>query len=240
MSDVGQGPGWWQATDGKWYAPETHPDYRPPQPQIPPPPPMVPPEAPASTKDRLVARWRRHPVWWTILAVFIVLFVIGGIANAVNPPKTVKAAPPATTTTQAPTTTTRPRTTTTTSPPTTTTTTAPAPPPTTTTAPPPTTTAAPAPATLFTQSGSGIGDTAQFTVTRSSWQLQWSYDCSSFGSSGNFIVTVNGYGGASGTSDAGVNELGTGSSGDEHYYDSGTFNLSVNSECNWTVTVVQP
>src|SRR3954452_13173328 len=26
MSDATQGPGWWQATDGKWYPPEQHPD----------------------------------------------------------------------------------------------------------------------------------------------------------------------------------------------------------------------
>lgn len=26
MSDVSGGPGWWQASDGKWYAPELHPD----------------------------------------------------------------------------------------------------------------------------------------------------------------------------------------------------------------------
>lgn len=26
MSDVSQGPGWWQASDGKWYAPDLHPD----------------------------------------------------------------------------------------------------------------------------------------------------------------------------------------------------------------------
>lgn len=35
MSDTSGGPGWWQASDGKWYPPERHPDYRPP----PPPPP---------------------------------------------------------------------------------------------------------------------------------------------------------------------------------------------------------
>jgi hypothetical protein len=34
MSDVSQGPGWWIASDGKWYPPEDHPDYRPP-PQVP-------------------------------------------------------------------------------------------------------------------------------------------------------------------------------------------------------------
>lgn len=26
MSDVPQGPGWWQASDDKWYPPESHPD----------------------------------------------------------------------------------------------------------------------------------------------------------------------------------------------------------------------
>ena len=25
-------PGWWQASDGHWYAPEAHPGYRPPSP----------------------------------------------------------------------------------------------------------------------------------------------------------------------------------------------------------------
>ena len=31
MSDTSQGPGWWQAADGLWYSPESHPDYRSPQ-----------------------------------------------------------------------------------------------------------------------------------------------------------------------------------------------------------------
>src|ERR1700733_7115905 len=31
MSDFSQGPGWWVASDGKWYPPELHPD----QPRIP-------------------------------------------------------------------------------------------------------------------------------------------------------------------------------------------------------------
>ena len=30
MSDANQGPGWWQASDGKWYPPEQHPDYQSP------------------------------------------------------------------------------------------------------------------------------------------------------------------------------------------------------------------
>jgi hypothetical protein len=27
MSDTSQGPGWWQASDGRWYRPEQHPNY---------------------------------------------------------------------------------------------------------------------------------------------------------------------------------------------------------------------
>jgi hypothetical protein len=53
MSDASQGPGWWQASDGKWYAPELHPDYRPPTvptapapPPTPTPPIAAPPTAP--------------------------------------------------------------------------------------------------------------------------------------------------------------------------------------------------
>lgn len=29
MSDISQGPGWWQASDRKWYPPETHPQHEP-------------------------------------------------------------------------------------------------------------------------------------------------------------------------------------------------------------------
>jgi len=45
MSDTSQGPGWWMASDGKWYPPETHPS-RPPPPPAPPAGPMMyaPPE----------------------------------------------------------------------------------------------------------------------------------------------------------------------------------------------------
>jgi hypothetical protein len=37
MSDTSQGPNWWIASDGKWYAPEQHPDYGVPS-SAPPPP----------------------------------------------------------------------------------------------------------------------------------------------------------------------------------------------------------
>src|SRR3546814_4443455 len=44
MSEQSQGPGWWVASDGKWYPPEQAPGPAP----IPPPPP---PPAPVSTAD---------------------------------------------------------------------------------------------------------------------------------------------------------------------------------------------
>jgi hypothetical protein len=56
MSDSTQGAGWWQASDGKWYPPEQHPDFQagatqpigavpPPTAAMPTVPPLVPPAA---------------------------------------------------------------------------------------------------------------------------------------------------------------------------------------------------
>ncbi len=39
MSETPAGPGWWQASDGRWYPPEAHPAAAPPPPPPPPPPP---------------------------------------------------------------------------------------------------------------------------------------------------------------------------------------------------------
>ena len=41
--------------------------------------------------------------------------------------------------------------------------------------------------------------------------MNWAYDCSSFGSKGNFQVCITGYGGAQGASEFGPNALGNGS-----------------------------
>jgi Domain of unknown function (DUF4190) len=38
VSTLQPGPGWWRASDGNWYAPETHPNYQP----VAPPPPVQP------------------------------------------------------------------------------------------------------------------------------------------------------------------------------------------------------
>jgi hypothetical protein len=60
--------------------------------------------------------------------------------------------------------------------------------------------------------------------------MVWNYDCS--GSQGNFIVSIN-----NSTADLGTNELGTGGNGTDYYYDTGTFSLSIISECNWSMMV---
>jgi hypothetical protein len=103
-------------------------------------------------------------------------------------------------------------------------------------APDPATTAPPVTAgkTVAAFSGSGIENTPKFTVT-DTWKLDYSFDCSGFGSSGNFIVNEDG---GSDFSGASVNELGPGKSGSTYAYgDEGTHYLQVNSECSWTVKV---
>jgi len=94
--------------------------------------------------------------------------------------------------------------------------------------------AAPAKHVVLTVSGNGIKSTKQFAVG-GDWSLKYSYDCTSFGSQGNFQVSEQG-----GSNDGLplVNELGKkGSDVTYQHSDAGTHSLSVNSECSWTVTV---
>jgi hypothetical protein len=93
----------------------------------------------------------------------------------------------------------------------------------------PTSTPAP-PQTLLNQQGSGTASTASFSAPKN-WDLVWSYDCSSFGSSGNFEVDIQGNLGP-----LGVNQMGTSGSGTEYYHQGGSYYLEVNSECSWQVT----
>ena len=105
-----------------------------------------------------------------------------------------------------------------------------------------TTTTAPVTYSLVTvmpdRQGSGQSSLPAFNIPSDarSWFLLWAYNCSGFGSSGNFIVNVDGLGNTQ-TTDAGVNELGMSGKNVENYYDTGRFQLVVNSECNWAVNV---
>jgi hypothetical protein len=72
----------------------------------------------------------------------------------------------------------------------------------------PTATPKPTPApVLFRVAGSGIKQTRDFTVP-AEWTIEYTYNCSNFGSAGNFIVYVYNSDGSLDSNDSGVNELG--------------------------------
>jgi peptidyl-prolyl cis-trans isomerase B (cyclophilin B) len=82
MSDVSQGPGWWQASDLKWYPPERHPNYEAPPP--PPPPKLPPPSWAPPQQPTQPAPTRRSTTPWIIAGVaaaFVVVLVVAGIAS---------------------------------------------------------------------------------------------------------------------------------------------------------------
>ena len=100
------------------------------------------------------------------------------------------------------------------------------------------TAATPAGADTASYSSTQIGTTGSTPTfyQGGAWTMSWNYNCSNYGSPGNFIVSVNQPTGSS-ISDDGPNELSMSGSGTDHYYDTGTFNLDVISECDWNITV---
>ncbi|MBO0656276.1 MULTISPECIES: hypothetical protein [Streptomyces] len=92
--------------------------------------------------------------------------------------------------------------------------------------------AATKPRTVLSESGNGIKSTAKFTVS-GDWDLRYTFDCSSFGNSGNFIVSEGQALGA-----VLVNALAAKGDDVTHLHDGGTKHLEINSECSWTVQVV--
>jgi hypothetical protein len=75
MSDQSQGPGWWMASDNRWYPPHLHPDY-----VAPPPPPgpaspaaLTPPASPPGKDPRSWAR--RNVAVLAAIAVGVVVVV---------------------------------------------------------------------------------------------------------------------------------------------------------------------
>jgi hypothetical protein len=91
--------------------------------------------------------------------------------------------------------------------------------------------------TLVDEQGSGIKKTKEFTAT-DAWTLSYSYDCSGFGSQGNFIVSVADHSGT--PVDLPVNELGAKGSSSSQVYSTGVLHLEVNSECSWHLVATQP
>jgi hypothetical protein len=70
MTEVSQGPGWWQASDHKWYPPEQHPNYEAPPPETATPPPPSGQRPSRQVKVALIAA----------IAAIVVILAAGGIA----------------------------------------------------------------------------------------------------------------------------------------------------------------
>jgi hypothetical protein len=92
--------------------------------------------------------------------------------------------------------------------------------------------------------GSGDDSLSPFTIpgNAGAWALGWSYNCGSYGDGkGNFIVSVRDVDGAK-TSNAQVSQRGSVGDSVSYYYDTGAFQLVINSECDWhiKVTATQP
>jgi hypothetical protein len=95
---------------------------------------------------------------------------------------------------------------------------------------------------LFTFSGSGIRNSAPFTVNSSSVTVRYSFDCSGAGGEGNFIADmISGSPGSDNYDDQSIaNQLGSGNSQTTTIYpqDQGSsYHLQVNSECSWSITL---
>jgi hypothetical protein len=95
----------------------------------------------------------------------------------------------------------------------------------------------PTPQTLLDLSGSGQAQTAAFT-TGDNWAITYTFNCSSFGSQGNFQIYINNTD-SSENDDTGANQLAASGGSTDHYYDAGKHYLQINSECAWHLTVTQ-
>jgi hypothetical protein len=88
--------------------------------------------------------------------------------------------------------------------------------------------------TIATFTGSGVENTPKFTVG-DTWKLVYSFNCSSFGQAGNFMVDED----DSLMSNLHVNDMALRKHGTTWSYgDAGTHFLNVDSECSWKIKVV--
>jgi Domain of unknown function (DUF4190) len=98
------------------------------------------------------------------------------------------------------------------------------------------------PRVLMSFSGSGIGNSAPFLVTSGTLTVSYHFDCSGFGGSGNFAGDIETGNQASLNSDDQpfANDLAASGSKTTHVYPQMVgkhYHVSIDSECNWGVTV---
>ncbi len=102
-----------------------------------------------------------------------------------------------------------------------------------------------APVVLVNLSGSGIRNSAPFTVSSGTLTVSYSYNCASFGGRGNFVADLlSGNQSSLNSDDQSIaNALGSSGAATTHVYPTmvgSKYYLSVNSECSWTVIVKSP
>ena len=93
------------------------------------------------------------------------------------------------------------------------------------------------PKALLTFEGSGIKSSEPFTASSDSVDLAYTFDCSAFGSSGNFALTFYDQ---NGLALASVKELAPSGKDTSIVSISNTappYHVDVNSQCTWTITV---
>ena len=211
-------PGWWLASDGKWYPPEsrsaTAPQQAPSQSWTQPAPgPQSGPPSGAWTPAK--PKRKKWPIALAIIGVVILIAAIAGAAGGGGGGSKSSAT---TVSTAAPTASTN--------------------------TPAPTAQAGP----IFTQAGSGTATTASFKVPNNwdfAWTYdcsnfggQGNFATTNYDLTG--AITGNGNGGAIDFDNQGVNQLGARGSGVEHYHSGGnTKYIKVISECAWTITVTK-
>ena len=95
----------------------------------------------------------------------------------------------------------------------------------------------PTPKVLLTFDGSGVTSSEPFTASGDSVDLAYTFDCSAFGSSGNFALTFYDQNGLAVDS---VKELAKSGKDTSIVYIANTappYHLEVKSQCTWTITV---
>jgi hypothetical protein len=79
MSDVSQGPGWWLASDGKWYPPQSASVAAPPPPQG-----GYGTQVQAARKKPL----RRRPLFWVLMVVLVFMggciAIVAGVSTSID------------------------------------------------------------------------------------------------------------------------------------------------------------
>ncbi|MGC2131048.1 MAG: hypothetical protein WA629_13235 [Candidatus Aquilonibacter sp.] len=85
---------------------------------------------------------------------------------------------------------------------------------------------------LLDVEGNGIKQTQRFEAPNE-WAIIYTFDCSNFGQSGNFAISVEGD-----TTDLAANQLAARGHDVNYEHGGGNVYLSINSECDWHVRAV--